>query len=48
MSDTTTCAPSFAKLNDANYPKWAMQMEAHLIHMKLWDGIVEITVDEKG
>ena len=48
MSDTTTRAPSFAKLNDANYPEWAMRMEAHLIRMKLWDGIVEITVDEKG
>ncbi|KAM5530891.1 hypothetical protein V8D89_015423 [Ganoderma adspersum] len=48
MSDTTTHAPSFAKLNNANYSKWAMRMEAHLICMKLWDGIVEITVDEKG
>ncbi len=47
MSDNTR-APSFAKLNDVNYPEWAMWMEAHLIRVKLWDGIIEIMVDEKG
>ena len=48
MSDNSTRTPSFSKLNDVNYPEWAMRMEAHLIRLKLWDGIVEITVDEKG
>ena len=48
MSDNSTCTPSFSKLNDVNYPEWVMRMEAHLTHLKLWDRIVEIMVDEKG
>ncbi|OJT02293.1 hypothetical protein TRAPUB_7185, partial [Trametes pubescens] len=35
----------FPKLNDKNYVEWAMRMEAELVRHKLWDGIVEITLD---
>ncbi|RDX39352.1 hypothetical protein OH76DRAFT_1367607, partial [Lentinus brumalis] len=48
MSDSTTQTVEnrrFPKLNDVNYVEWAMRMEADLVRRKLWDGIVEITLD---
>ncbi len=48
MSDSTTQTVEncrFPKLNDVNYVEWAMHMEADLVRRKLWDGIVEITLD---
>ncbi len=46
MSDSPTSRSGrFPKLNDKNYVEWAMRMEAELVRHKLWDGIVEITLD---
>ncbi|EIW61124.1 uncharacterized protein TRAVEDRAFT_46348, partial [Trametes versicolor FP-101664 SS1] len=48
MTEHTSNHSSFAKLNDVNYPEWTMRMEAHLIRKKLWDGVMEITVETMG
>ncbi|KAF7370043.1 CCHC-type domain-containing protein [Mycena sanguinolenta] len=40
MSDDTSTR--FIRLGNANYPEWAMRMEAILIRRGLWDGIVEV------
>ena len=45
MSDET--ASRFPKLNNANYAKWNLQMEAELIRKGLW-GMVEIAVETEG
>jgi len=37
----------FPRLNDTNYVKWAMRMEAELIRRNLW-AMVKVVVDEDG
>ncbi|KAI0365304.1 hypothetical protein BV20DRAFT_910587, partial [Pilatotrama ljubarskyi] len=47
MYDSLSNHLHFPKLNNTNYVEWAMRMEADLIRRKLWDGIVEITLDSE-
>jgi len=45
MSDDNSTR--FIRLGNANYPEWAMRMEAVLVRRGLWDGIVEVLVSKK-
>ncbi|KAJ7353140.1 hypothetical protein DFH08DRAFT_692081, partial [Mycena albidolilacea] len=44
MSDRDTVR--FPRLGNANYPEWAMRMEAVLVRKGLW-GMVEVLVSKK-
>jgi hypothetical protein len=46
MSDDTRTA-SFERLNDVNYSRWVLRMEAILIRKGLWS-VVEVTVNKTG
>ena len=46
MSDHESSS-RFPRLNDTNYPEWALRMEAELIRKSLWV-VVEVTVDSEG
>jgi hypothetical protein len=45
---TETEAIRISRLNDSNYPEWAIRMQAVLIRRSLWTGITNIVVDEEG
>jgi hypothetical protein len=47
MSGDHESSSRFPRLNDTNYPEWALRMEAELIRKGLW-AVVEITVDTEG
>jgi hypothetical protein len=46
MTDSTLCL-GFSKLNDTNYVKWLIWMEAELIEAGLWS-TVDVKVDMDG
>ena len=47
MSDHDSTS-RFTRLNDTNYPEWALRMEAELVHKGLWTNVMEILVDTEG
>ena len=47
MSDHDSTS-RFTRLNDTNYPKWALRMEAQLVRKGLWTNVMEILVDTEG
>lgn len=47
MSGDHESSSRFPRLNDTNYPEWALRMEAELIRKGYWS-VVEITVDTEG
>ncbi|KAJ7725563.1 hypothetical protein B0H16DRAFT_1332644, partial [Mycena metata] len=44
---TDECSSCFPRLNDTNYPEWALRMEADLIRKGLC-AVVEVSVDTDG
>jgi len=44
MSDHNSTS-YFTRLNDTNYPEWALCMEAELVRKGLWTNVMEILVD---